>query len=234
MTQVQMFHYGFAYGSAAGKQWSEDFAEIIKRYIAGEPIYVGFDTKYEPKRKGSVGRLVITNIQDLLHGESEYHYNRYNGRNTREKLAETSENVKPENLLKTRIDGHIVWEGRKNRIQLNHWSQYIIDDHQGGTNWVYEAPVEPTVEAKDKLGRVIAVGDFISYVLYHFDNGDTAAGIYYGKVTKISKDGTVHAKNIKLKPDDAVADKRIKDNSLIVIMTKDIMDQLMLAKLSAL
>ena len=82
--------------------------------------------------------------------------------------------------------------------------------------------------------KPIKKGDFISYVLYHFDNGRNGAGIYYGKVTKIEGDGTVHAKNIKLKDDDRVAEMRIKDNSLIVIMTKDLMDKLMLARLSIL
>lgn len=233
MAQIPIYRYHLTSNSAAEKQWSEDFAEVLKRYIAGETIYVGFDPTEEPHRKGSVGKLTITNVQDLLHGGSEYQYNRYHSRQPREELDLIPENVKPENMISARIEGHITWKGRKNKIKIG-WNQFIITDHDGGTEWVLVEEEPEQVVAKDRLGREIQVGDFISYVLYHFDNGHTAAGIYYGKVTKITVDGVVCAKNIKLKPTDLVADKVIKDNSLIVIMTKDLMDQLMLAKLSSL
>lgn len=232
MANVPVFHYGLASGSAAEAQWCEDFAEILKRYISGETIYVGFDPTKEPQRQGSVGKLTITNIQDFLHGESEYQYTRYHYA-ARKELDLIPENVKPENMTKVRIEGHVTWKGRSNKVKAG-WNQFIITDHDGETEWVLIKDEPEQIIPQDRLGRDIQVGDFISYVLYHFDNGHTAAGIYYGKVTKITKDGVVSAKNIKLKPTDLVGDKVIKDNSLIVKMTTDLMDQLMLAKLSSL
>lgn len=235
MANIDLNQYSYGRGTPAAFLWKTNMAEMVRKYMRGETIYIGFDPTREPKRKGSVGRLVITNMQDLLHGDYEYRRNRYS--QTPELIEEIPENVKEENFDRVQIIGHILWNGRKNKIQVSTWSMFWIDDHDPtvGTVWAFEKPEDvPDTVARDKLDREIKVGDFISYILYHFDNGSSAAGIYYGKVTKIEKDGTVHAKNIKLASDDVVAEKRIKDNSLIVIMTKDLMDKLMLARLSIL
>lgn len=236
MANIDFNQYSYGRGTPAYALWKTNMAEMLRKYLRGETIYVGFDQNREPKREGSIGRLVITNVQDLLHGEYEYRRTRY-GQKTATTIEEIPANVQEGHFDHVQIIGHILWDGRKNKIQFNNWSEIWIDDHdpKTGTVWALEKPAEvPQVEAYDKLGREIKVGDFISYILYHFDNGGSAAGIYYGKVTKIEKDGTVHAKNIKLADDNVVAEKRIKDNSLIVIMTKDLMDKLMLARLSIL
>lgn len=235
MANIDFSQYSYGRSSPAAILWKTNMAEMLRMYLRGEPIYVGFDTRREPKRVGSIGRLVITNVQDLLHGEYEYHRKRYS--QTLEDIEEIPANVKEEHFDRIQINGHVVWDGRKNRIQFTGWGAHWINDRkpEAGTVWAYEKPADvPQVEARDKLDREIKVGDFISYILYHFGSSGNAAGIYYGKVTKIEKDGTVHAKNIKLKDDDLVAEKRIKDNSLIVIMSKDLMDKLMMARLSIL
>lgn len=235
MANIDFNQYAYGRGSPAAILWKTNMAEMLRKYLSGEPIYVGFDTKREPKRAGSIGRLVISNVQDLLHGEYEYQRRRYSQK--LEVIEEIPSNVKEDHFDRIQINGHVVWDGRKNKIQFTGWGAYWISDRkpEDGTVWAYEKPEDvPQVEARDKLDREIKVGDFISYILYHFGNGHNAAGIFYGKVTKIDKDGTVYAKNIKLKDDDYVAEKRIKDNSLIVIMSKDLMDKLMLARLSIL
>lgn len=231
MSLIPLHRYGVVKNSAL---WKSNMAELLRKYLRGEPIYVSFDNKYEPKRTGSVGRLVITNVQDLLHGS--IFWQRYNIP-SREVIPEVPENVKEEHFDRVQMLGNVVWDGRKNKVQFNGWGLSWIDDHDPkvGTVWVYAKPEsKPTTPVLDKLKREIKVGDFISYILYHFDNANNAAGIYYGKVSKIDSDGTVYAKNIKLKDDDRVDEKRIKDNSLIVIMSKDLMDMLMLARLSIL
>jgi hypothetical protein len=226
MAEFPLSHYGLPLANR--DQWAKDMTLAVQNYLRGQPIYVSFDPEYEPKRQGSVGRLVIENMQDILHG-SRHHT--YYSRITRAVIEGKPENVRAENLLKIIPNGHVVWDGRKNKVQ-SQWKMSILPEHQGGTVWVYETPKSAQVQALDRLGREIKVGDFISYILYHFDNGRNGAGIYYGKVTKIDLDGTVHAKNIKLKDDDQVAEKKVKDNSLVVIMSKDLMDKLMLARLS--
>ena len=215
--------------------WKTNMAEMLKKYLRGEPVFVAFDKNYEPKREGSVGRLKITNVQCLLHGEYEYYRHRYGKKD--DFIEEIPENVKEDHFESIGISGHIVWDKRSNKVQATgwgmNWDDARADDE--GTVWAWAKDPEPEqVVAEDKLGREIKVGDFISYILYHFDNGSNGAGIYYGKVTKITKTGTVHAKNIKLKDNDHVAEMRIKDNSLIVIMSKDLLDKLMLARLSIL
>jgi len=235
---IPLSRYQWRAQSPVPNNWADEMAEMVKAYIRGEPIFVGFDPVAEPKRIGSVGRLYISSecIQNLLYGS--YNHFRYAQRETRPLLKPEESLIKPETFKMIILDGHVKWDGRSNKVNIG--SAYSVNwlkgyDASKGTIWKWAKPDDPpAITPKDKLGRDITKGDFISYILYHFDNKYNAAGIYYGKVTKIENDGTVWAKNIKLSEKDKVAEKRIKDNSLIVIMTKDLMDKLMMARLSIL
>lgn len=241
MTEVDLYHSWRTSPGPNDQSWREEMAELVKAYIRGEPIFVRFGGRSEARRAGSIARLYIDveDMQDILHGQVRYtnHYYRYN-QNPRAHIEVKEENVNPDHFLSVGISGYVKWDGRKNRIDVSNGFDIVwLKDRKAeeGTHWVWSKPEDPpAVIPQDKLGRDIKVGDFISYILYHFDNKHNAAGIYYGKVSKIENDGTVHAKNIKLKDDDRVDEKRIKDNSLIVIMSKDLMDKLMLARLSIL
>jgi hypothetical protein len=236
--QVQKIGISRYYGqSLSASVWAREMAEMVKAYIRGEPQFVEFDGSTDARRTGSIGRIVISDeeMQNILHGATEYrgYYNRGPARQTIEVKEENVDALKLERYNPTL---KVKWDGRSNSIDASwgaHWLKGY--DASQGTKWVWAKPEDPpAITPKDKLGREIKKGDFISYILYHFDNSHNAAGIYYGKVSKIENDGTVHAKNIKLKEDDRVDEKRIKDNSLIVIMSKDLMDKLMLARLSIL
>jgi len=212
-------------------------AEMVKAYIRGEPIFVMFDSTGDARRIGSIGRFHISSdcMQNLLHGQ--YHYYSSN-RNPRVPIKPDESLITPATFKSVALEGYVKWDGRSNKVTVYSGSSVIWlkgYDASRGTEWKWAKPDDPPATVpKDKLGREIQKGDFISYILYHFDNRYNAAGIYYGKVTKIENDGTVWAKNIKLSEKDLVDDKRIKDNSLIVIMSKDLMDKLMMARLSIL
>lgn len=218
------------------QQDKENLAEFLKLYLSGEPVYIQITN--DPKRTNAIAQFKMDDntIQDLLHGEHDHAmWRSYSKVSTRKRIEPKPENVDVEKMGKVNINGYAVWDGRKNRVNyLSAWNIMWLKGHEGGTVWSYEAQAVEKVEAVDKLGREIKVGDFISYILYHFDNDRNAAGIYYGKVTKVTPQGNVSAKNIKLGEDDVVAEKQIKDNSLIVIMSKDLMDRLMMARLSIL
>lgn len=190
----------------------DEWIEFNKAVDAKQDVYVQF---IDPgsKRYGSIGK-------------AKHYVNPYR-----------HSNPKPNPLKDDRRQLEITWDGRRNSETSNTAYEPIawLPNHTGGTVWHYDRTRKP-VEVKpleDRLGRPIEVGAFCSYILYHFDS-DGAAGIYFGKVTKIERDGTVWFKNIKLKDDDRVAEKRVKDNSNIVMLTKDLMEQLMLARLSVL
>lgn len=205
--------------------WADEMAEMLNRYLQQEPIYV--EITNDPKRIGSIGRLVINNVDDIMSGRQS----RYEPVKRRPNLATQSMFISC-----PYINCSIRWEKRAN--QLNYVQASSLYWHKDrtkeeGTVWVFEKPKIDKVIPTDRLGRAIEVNDFISYILYQFDGGG-AAGIYYGKVTKIEDDGTVWAKNIKLNETERQAEKKIKDSKLAVIMTADLMDQLMLARLSSL
>ena len=235
VTKISLNHYGLPV--LAKKQWKADMAEMLKAHLRGEPIFVEFDGSYDSRRKGSIGRLQIKNVQDLLHGEYEdFRWIRRNG-TPRKVIDEVEKNVVADHFDKIRIDGMVEWDKRRNRVTAMTIGMFWLKgyDASKGTNWQWLVPQDKAIPVvKDKLDREIKVGDFISYILYHFDNSGNAAGIYYGKVTKITNEGNVFAKNIKLTETDHTAEKRIKDPSLIVIMSKDLMDRLVMARLSIL
>jgi hypothetical protein len=217
--------------SSAGEDWKEAMAEMVNRHLNGEPIYV--ELTGEPMREGSIARLVLDedNLTDIL---------TYNAsRSFYQAIKPRPKNVQAEaDMFRgfPYIKGYLVWDKRSNKVNYFSTSTtFWLKDRKAdeGTVWVYKKPEIEAVIPLDRLGREIKVNDFISYILYHFQ-GDSAAGIYYGKVTKIDKDGTVWAKNIQLKETERTAEKRIKDNSLIVKMTDDLMDQLMLARLASI
>ena len=211
------------------QEWYDDITEMYTDYFSGKPIYVEFtDNK---RRTGSIGKISIQNMQDILHGSYNY-YNRWQN-SSRVPIAEKIENFDLKKAIMVNPEIKVTWDGRRNKVESSGHDIVWLKGHTGGTVWEYGTITPPKVQAFDKLGREINVGDFISYILYHYDSRG-AAGIYYGKVTKITSEGTVYAKNIKLQDSDKVDEKRIKDNHLIVIMTKDLMDRLMMARLSVL
>lgn len=135
------------------------------------------------------------------------------------------------------LSGDLRWSGRNSNPSMYSYSDYIewLPNYSGDTVWQFDRERKQRVKAKtahDRLGREIQVGDFCTYILYQFD-GQGAAGIYFGNVTKIDKEGKVTCRNITLKSGERVAEKEIKDNNLITILTDDLMRQLMLSKLAS-
>jgi hypothetical protein len=130
------------------------------------------------------------------------------------------------------------WDKRKNAIrEYSYGSMVWLKDYQGPTVYDYDRSrgMEPvrTDALKDRTGREIKVGDFCCYILHHFQTG--GAGIYFGTVTKFSKNGnTAYLKNIKIEADDIVDEKRVTYSENIVVLTKDLMDRMMMARLSLL
>lgn len=209
---------------------------MIRSYLRGETIYVKF---IDPKREGSIGRLVINDVQELLGNYRKYGY--LTGYSSfsysyHRPIEEIEANVKEEHFEHARFDVTVKWNGRFNDFSPRPAEILWLKGYQGNTVWAYDKsakPKTPKIIPKDRLDREIKVGDFIVYILYQFQ-GSSAAGIYFGKVTRITHEGEVYAKNIKLGGDDRQAEKKIKESKLITIMSDDLMQQLMIAKLSSI
>lgn len=224
--------YGDFYNTKYTQEtWAALMLEMLTDFMEGRDIFVEIT---EPKREGSIAR-----VKDIRYFANyfmdDYTYRSYYSANTfRERFDISKYTAKDINIerISQSVPVELKWDGRRNSPNISSHHMYWLKGYSGPTNWVYEKPEVENITVTDRLGREVKVGDFIAYVLYHFDI--TGAGIYFGKVTKVTNDGTVWAKNIKLEADDIVDDKRIKDNQNIVIMTKDLMDQLMLARLSSL
>lgn len=202
-------------------EWQEEMADMVRMYIRGEPIYVRYKT--DPKRIGSIGRVKqITNINNLIAGRSWYHTGY-------DKTQVIEDKVKPENM--DYFSFKVGWDGRGNRTSPSGYEVEWLKGYKGPTVWIYQQTLVPEVTAFDRLEREIKVGDFVCYILHHFGK-EYGASTQFGTVTKISKDGNVYAKNVSLGSDEPSKEKKINDNKTIVILTKDLMDRLMMAKLA--
>ena len=134
------------------------------------------------------------------------------------------------------FSGELHWAGRSSKPSFYSRDEHVewLPDYKGDTVWKFDRERNQRVKyepALDKLGREIKVGDFCAYILYQFE-GRNAAGIYFGNVTKVEPDGQVWCRNVKLDSNGRQAEMAVKDNSLITILTDDLMRQLMMAKLS--
>lgn len=205
--QVPSSPYGTI--NAALKAHYDKIRDIAKRVKAGERIYVTFTNSADLRRTGAIAYLT--------------HYE------VRENRAFWNSKV---NETRPSIDYMAVaWDDRRSGLRVWNMEVDILEDYKGPTVWKWEKPEGPLVEAKDRTGREIKKGDFITYVLHHHVHYGTT--IHFGTVTKVDRDGTVWAKNIKVNDEETVAEKRIKHNENIVVLTKDLLDVLMLKKLAS-
>lgn len=210
---------------ASDKEW-EAFGRIYYGYNPGT-IYVRFVDPCDP-RFGSIAKLV--NRPNFRHSWSA----------PMGRVAHTpaEQDAAVQQLAQIRtLYTDLQWDKRSNRPRFStyEYSVEYLPKYTGETVWKYDRDRAKRFAQKpafDRLEREIKVGDFCTYILYQFD-GSGAAGIYFGTVTRIEKDGQVFCKNVPLKSNERVAEKPVKDNRLITILTDDLMRQLMLAKLSA-
>ena len=191
----------------------EKIRDINRRVLADLPVYVKFTAHHDERRTGSIARLTTFTIQER--SPWSYGYSRTRSGATRPVITTMQ----------------VGWDGRKNVVNVYEYDIEILEGYTGGTVWKWEKPVGPLVQAKDRTGREIKKGDFINYVLHHHVMYGTT--IHFGTVSKVDRDGTVWAKNIKVDDNETVADKRIKNNENIVVLTKDLLDRLMLLKLAS-
>lgn len=194
----------------------EIFNGYGKHKNSNRTIYVRFVHPNNP-RFGSIARL---------HYSRGYYYNRYN---------DESDIMREWNNT-SYFNGKLSWTGRSADPDFYGYSEEVewLPDYGGPTVWAWDrnrGNIVERVSAQDKLGRPLAVGDFCTYILYQFDSS-TAATICFGNVTKIDPDGSVWCRNVAIGGNSS-KEKKVKDNSLITILTDDLMQQLMLAKLSS-
>jgi hypothetical protein len=197
----------------------EKIRDMHRRVMADEKVYVKFTKSHDERRTGSIGYLSNFDIKERA-VYSGYSRSFFSGRT-----------APPDSIRPQVVHMEVMWEGRKNVIRVWDYDIEILDGYTGGSVWKWEKPQGPLVEAKDRTGREIKKGDFINYVLHHHVSYGTT--IHFGTVSKVDRDGTVWAKNVKVDDKETVAEKRIKNNENIVVLTKDLLDRLMLLKLAS-
>jgi hypothetical protein len=194
--------------------------EFGRRYygVDQKPIYVRFIDPTNP-RFGSIATFQTYRKQSWHSSYSKVDYDTLS-----QSLASTKY-----------ISGEVRWTGRNSSpwVYSSGDLMEFLPDYEGPTVWQFDKERSQRVkkvDPKDRLGRTIQTGDFCAYVLYQF-TGPSSAGIYFGNVSRITPDGQVYLKNISLAKGEPSKEKMVKDNSLVTILTDDLMNQLMLAKL---
>jgi hypothetical protein len=201
------------------KEWLDDLKQFINDVTIGNPVYVEYKSNNSAGRSGTIAKVIgITNkyIEEddiknnfQMYIDSTY---RFKGLQLTVKFDDRKNKLKP-------IIEDIVW----------------LKDYTGPTVWNHNPPPpKPKPELKpiyDRLGREVKLGDFVSYAVTWYNT--SRLDVYFGSVTRISDRNVVYCTNIKLNDNDRVFEERIKDNSSIVLITKDLIDQLMIKRLSS-
>ena len=182
---------------------------ISRRLLAGEPIYVRF---FDPRRKGSVGKITSVDIRDVSNWYAGY------GGNTKHYQLNNIE---------------VKWDGRSNKVHPYDSEIEFLEDWEGGTVWAYSkpspAPAKPIPVVKDHLGAEVEPGDFVSFVSRRYGE----VKLHFGNVSRINHNGTVWVNTLKLRDDDQPQEVKVHDPDTIVKQGKDLMDRLILARMSA-
>lgn len=218
--------------------------EIWEILLSGGEIFVEYDFpsySMDRVRKGTIGRVKFSPRDDASK------FIQYDSKRNWDDMVDQFvedfylDKVTIDQLRRVGYHNHLPlphilarFDGRPNKLKPDHSGLIWLKDYTGPTVWKNSIPSKkslPRKIVKDRLGRELNVGDFITYILYH--HTVTGAGIFFGTVTKITDAGKVFAKNIKMGDTyDRSEEKQIKDPSQAVIMTKDLMDQIVLKKLS--
>jgi hypothetical protein len=193
-------------------EWLTDMEEFIALQKNRTPLYFSFN---DDRREGSIARSTTLEFQ------LDTAYGRWIRTGLRRK----------NNLGYAQVK----WDKRSKKLIGYAYEINWLKGYEGSTVWAWDphpGPKAPQFFPKDRTGADIKVGDFCLYVLHHFEK--SGASTRFGTVTKIAHDGTVWAKNVKIGDDETVAEKRINDNETILVLTKDLLDRLMLLRLSSI
>ena len=213
------YHYYFTAdkNSQKYKEWVSDIKQFLNDIILGNPIYVKYKSNNTAGRGDSIA--IVTGVADS---------------SVLEHIKEHISDYYESNYTLINLSLMVKFDDRKNRLRPKVEDIIWLKGYSGPTFWIHNPPVVIKPELKpilDRLGREIKLGDFVSYAITWYNT--SRIDVYFGSVTRISDRNVVYCTNIKLNDNDPIVEERIKDNSSMVLITKDLIDQLMIKRLSA-
>lgn len=196
---------------------------LAKRIEAGEKLYVYY--RRDGARFGSIGRIQsIRTRTDKTYTGPNHSW----GGQSYWDLQRDPKNWKEV----TRADAIIVeWDDRKTTNEFEPHYCTVLEGFTGPTrfNYVTNAGAERVIPT-DRLGNDIEVGQTI---VFFNRRGDKC--LRFGVVSKVTKAGMVYVKDFKLEDDEYSSERRIMyASSDCAVLSGDVLDQLMLKKLSVL
>jgi hypothetical protein len=159
---------------------------------------------HDSRRQGSIGLLKNITVNKITFRTDVYYFN----------------------------DIEIEWTGRSNKVKPHSSEIEILEHYAGPTVWAWEQTVKspvviPTI--KDHLDAEVAIDDFVSFVSRKYGR----VKLHFGNVTRVTESGRVWVKTLKLRDQDTAAQEvKVHDTDTIVKIGKDLMDRLILARMS--
>jgi hypothetical protein len=212
------YYYTVDKNSPKYREWIADIKLFINDIALGNPVYIEYKSSNSAGRSGTIAKVKgfskDNSIEEIRSNISEYL-------------------ERPYRLEYLQIE--VSFDDRKNKLKPKIGDFVWLKGYSGPTVWQYTPPVpqprDPPKPIFDRLGREVKLGDFVSYAITWYNT--SRIDVYFGSVTRISERNVVYCTNIKLNDDDSITEERIKDNSSMVLITKDLIDQLMIKRLSA-
>lgn len=151
----------------------EIYSSIYKKFMNGEKLYFKFNEDRKDERKGAIG---------FLHKSSKINCFTENGFNNISNLY---------SIVWYEKDMVLGFDGIKNTLKIKNMIEITyLPDYNGPTIWKekIKRPPKEKVIAKDRLGTVINIGDYVIYYV--------TGKLKYGTVVKITGSGNVKVKDM--------------------------------------
>lgn len=198
-----------------------DLLDLFEKIRNKEDVFVQYKDSDSRGRGGTIARIKKIDISSNNMSHLEY---MANNSAYRTRYASMLHYIKYNITMELRV------KGRSSTYKADFSQVDYLKDYTGETVWKYDptaiAP-KPVVErraTKDRLGREIVEGNLVIFSSY--------GATMIGHVTRISERGVCYCKNMKLTENDyQYPEKRITENSSLILLNEELLDQLVLARL---
>lgn len=197
-------------------EYIDAYLEFLKDIEDGKDVYVEY--RNSAGRDGSIAKVYeVENPSRILSGSIA--------------LKDVTSSIYS---FQRNIKFKVKFDDRKNRILATPYNSVWLQGYSGPTVWNYTKPIPKSTYKKkallDRFGCELKEGDFVCFA---YSITKRKAMTAYGHISKISATNTCYVKNIKLNDKESVREYQILDNSSLILMTEDLMDKIMIARLSS-
>ena len=208
--------------SKSYKKYQNNLTEFYTDILNGKDVYIKSNTK---NRNGAIGKLKSIEWGKTIH------------------MLVTKKNLSTDTILfmvSPDIDEAdfqiVIGFDNKKSMSLKHTDAVWLKDYSGPLVFIDPKPIE-VKSLSDRFGTNLNLGDLVmceglDESLEPSKHHCTTTMIYFGHISKISKNNIVQVQTFKTNNNEPVKEFRIKNNVSLVKIDSDLFEKLMIARIS--